>query len=212
MNQGEYMNMFKIEKRDLEMNANHMRKGGTVPGAIYGKHIESCAVKATALELSRVTDKSGEIYKVSFDGKNYFTKLEEVQRHPVTGDFVHFSLLELPKGENSTLDIPLRTENEAKGEKDGGTIVTLMDTIPLSGLIKDMPEELIADVSKLEIGDKLTIEDLNLSKKLTVDMDSDEAIIVCKPPSTVEEPDTELDNKPEDELEPPMVDEESESN
>lgn len=181
------MNMFKIEDRNLEMKASDLRAGGIIPGSIYGKHIEGAAIRATKLELNRVTEKSGEIYKVSFGGKNYFTKIHEVQKNPVTGEFIHFSLVELPKGETNTLDIPLTIKGEAIGEKSGGTVLSLSSTVSISGLIKDMPEELVADVSKMEIGDKITFNDLNLPKNLTTDMDMEEAIVVCLPPTVVEE-------------------------
>lgn len=192
------MNKFKIETRDIGIKPAYMRKNGIVPGSIYGKTINSTPVKATFNELQRVTSKTGEVYQVEFEGKSYNAKLFEVQKNPVTGQYVHFSLVELPKGETNDLDVPLVTTGTAKGENDGGTIVVLNDYITLNGLIKDMPKELKIDVSELSIGDKVTVADLKLGSKLTTSLNEDEAIVVCRPPATVAEAEPDLtENEPE---------------
>lgn len=178
------MNTFKIEKRDMQIKPSFMRKNGNVPGTIYGATIESCPVKATLSELKRVTSQSGEIYEVSFEGEKHFAKLFELQRNPVTGKFIHFSLVEMPKGVSNDLDIPLTYTGSSIGEKNGGSIVQLRDSITVNGMPKDMPKEFSVDVSEMDINDKITLADLKMKKSLTTDLEEDETLFICKPPST----------------------------
>jgi len=189
------MNQFKIETRDLHLKPSFMRKQGSVPGAIYGKTIESTPVKATFNELKRATSASGEVYQVNFEGKKYFAKMFEIQRDPVTADYIHFSLVELPKGVANDLDIPITTTGNALGEKEGGSVIILRDMITLNGKPKDMPEEIVFDVSELNIGDNVTVADLKISKNLVPSLDDDETVIICKAPVVMEEPEEESEDE-----------------
>lgn len=178
------MNTFKIEKRDMQIKPSFMRKNGNVPGTIYGATIESAPVKATLKELVKVTSQSGEIYEVSFEGEKHFAKMFELQRNPVTGKLIHFSLVEMPKGVTNDLDIPLVYTGSSLGEKEGGSIMQLRDFITVNGMPKDMPKEFTVDVSELNINDSITLADLKMKKSLTTDLEADETLIICKAPST----------------------------
>lgn len=178
------MNKFTIEKRDMQIKPSFMRKNGNVPGTIYGATIDSAPVKATLKELMKVTSQSGEIYEVSFEGEKHFAKMFELQRNPVNGKLIHFSLVEMPKGVTNDLDIPLVFTGSSLGEKEGGSIMQLRDTITVNGMPKDMPKEFTVDISGLNINDSITVADLKMKKTLTTDLDADETLIICKAPST----------------------------
>lgn len=190
------MNKLKVETRDLSMKPKYLLKEGIVPGSIYGKSLESTPIRASYIELEKKTSQAGELYEVEVNGSKYVTKIFELQTNPVTGQFIHFSLVELPKGVSNDLDIPVTTVGNAKGEDDGGTVVLMNDYLTLNGLMKDMPQTIKVDVSALEIGDKITVGDLKLSSKVKATMDADEVVVVCRPPATVAGPESDESEQP----------------
>jgi large subunit ribosomal protein L25 len=176
------MNCIKIEKRDLEKKASELRSNGYVPGTIYGPDIKSTAIKTSFMELRKATKSSGEIYKVLSSKGYIFVKINELQKDPMTNDFVHFSLVHLPREVPSPVDIPVNFKGTPIGVKKGGTFIVMKDEVTINGKPHSLPEQLIANVSNLGIGQKLTVDDLNIPKKVDAMDDEAQVIAFCSAP------------------------------
>jgi len=100
------MNKFDIKNRNLDNKLHKMRENKVTPGVIYGPMINNTPIKATKKELQRVTKKMGEVYEVMYDESPVFVKFSEIQKDPVTNAFLHFSLMQLPQGTESKVDVP----------------------------------------------------------------------------------------------------------
>lgn len=181
-----------IEKRRTSESLKTLRNIGSVPGVIFGPDVNSYAVKILETRLKKALEKPGGIYAVEIDKRSVIVRVDEVQRDPVTGDFIHFSLAQLRRGVENKVEIPVELKGEAEGVQKGGVLILLRPTITTIGRIKDMPEKLVADISKMKIGDKLTISDLSLKEKLEFEWEGDDTVIVCKPPQL----NTEVSNEP----------------
>jgi large subunit ribosomal protein L25 len=155
------MERFHIKKRSLDNGSHKMAAAKIVPGVIYGPTIKTIPVKANYKELSRITNKSGEIFEVMDKEELIFVKFGEVQKDPISNKFIHFELIQLPTDMKSKVEVPIGLKGRPLGEKNGGTLVIYKDELTLNAKANTIPEQITADVTQLDIGDKLTVYDLN---------------------------------------------------
>lgn len=177
--------MKNLTLKNRKIETNHTINRGLVPGVIYGKHISSRPVYLNWRDLRSAKFGRGEVFNTKLDGKDYFVKLEEVQRDPVTREMIHFSLVELPKNNASEVEIPIVFSDTPKGVKDGGVFVVLRDEIKVSGMPSRMPPVLKSSVKHLNIGDKLRISDIQTPNYVELSESESESDIVaiCQPPT-----------------------------
>lgn len=195
MNFKEGIEMIKIniDKRNLNNNNKKLRKQGFAIGSIYGANFNSIPVKAHASAVKNALAQVGEIYKIVTPDGPIMATFDEVQKDPVTNEIIHFSLLHTPRGHETELGIPINLTGTPAGVKKGGHLVHLKDEVTISGKPGSMPKLLNADVSDLNIGDKLVLADLDVPTGINVEENKQEVVVVCKPP--IKASDLEIDNE-----------------
>ena len=77
-----------------------------------------------------------------------------------------------------TAQVPLRPLGTAEGVKLGGVMLTPMHTVTLKGRPADIPETIEPDVSNLEVGQSIYLEDLALPKGVTA-IGSPRALVIA---------------------------------
>lgn len=185
------INQFNVGERDLSTKPVILRNQKIVPGIVYGPDLkESLPIQTEVNEMVRAMHMDGEIYQINHKGKKLLVKFDEIQKHPVSHKFVHFSLVQLSQGVDSSVEVPIHAIGEAKGVKEGGIIVILKDHITLLGKPMDLPGHIDYDVTAMEIGDVIHAKDLKLPHNIKLDEDEDTNMIACRPPAK-EEPETE---------------------
>ena len=189
------MNKFNIKERDLLKKSHELRKKGVIPGTLYGNSIQNTPVKASVKDLTRALIKPGEIYRVNSRSGPVMVKFGEIQKHPVTNDLIHFSLVEMPKGVENEVSVPINLKGIPVGVKKGGVLFKIKDEVTLSGKPRNIPDMVATNISDLDIGEKIVIDDLNIPKKVdAIEGDSD-VVAVCRPPTkATTAPDFPLDS------------------
>lgn len=185
------MNTLKVNNRDLSTNVTKMRSNGVVPGVLYGPNIEHQLIEMSRGELLKSLEQSGEVYEVKSRGRKCFVKFNEIQRNPVKDDVLHFSLVELPKGIESDIEVPVTFMGDCEGVKKGGVLITMKDNLTVTSSPSKMPESIEIDVSQLMVGDNITIGDVEKNQDVTIVGDSDEVIVMCQAVNLDEEIDNE---------------------
>lgn len=146
--------------------AKKLRSGGRIPAVIYGAHAKPQSLELDAKTFKDVVNKAhSEIMlfdlKVDGDSKNRLALLKEVQQHVLNHQVLHVDLQEVAENEKVTVNIPVEPTGEAAGVKTGGgTLEHVLFKVKARGLAKDLPEVLLVDVSKLEIGQAIHIGDI----------------------------------------------------
>lgn len=194
-------------REDLTLSATKkVRSTGGIPGVVYGKDTEPVAIAVDNLALIKTLRDEGRHAVISLeveDGKKLDVMLHEYQVHPVKGHVTHADFYKIDMTEEMDVSVPLRLEGEAVGAKEGGILQQPLFEIEVRAIPREIPEEIIIDVSDLDIGDSLTIADLSDSKTYTILDEEDAAIAILLPPA-LEEEEEEID--PEDaSIEPEIV-------
>jgi len=146
--------------------AKKLRSNGRIPAVIYGSQNKPQSLELDAKAFKDVVNKAHSeimLFDLSVEGdkKSRLALLKEVQQHVLNREVLHVDLHEVAENEKVTVQIPVEPTGIAAGVKTGGgTLEHVLFKVKARGLAKDLPEVLVLDVSKLEIGQSIHIGDI----------------------------------------------------
>lgn len=170
-----------LEKRDIKKDVEKIRLGGDMPAVFYGPKEPSTAVSIPLVDFKKVWKKAGEssviILKES-SGTEHEALIQEVDVHPLTGEPRHADFYIIEKGKKVEVSVPLIFNGVSSAVKDkGGILVKVHRDIKIEAAPRDLPHELIVDVSKLvELSDVIHAKDLVLPKGVELKVNAEEVI------------------------------------
>jgi large subunit ribosomal protein L25 len=170
--------------------AGRLRREGKVPAVVYGLDTDVMNVTVPALELQHIlTGEAGAnaLITLKCDGNDILTLARQIQRHPTRGDLVHVDFVRIRRDVAVQAEVPVHLEGEAAGVRDGGILEQLVFTLSIEAKPADIPNSLEVDVSALEIGSQLRIEDLTIPAGVTTTHEPDEIVVQVVMPRVVEE-------------------------
>jgi large subunit ribosomal protein L25 len=89
--------------------------------------------------------------------------IKDVQYDPVTSRPIHLDIMGVKLKEKITVTVPIHIVGEAKGVKEeGGVLNVVQHDLEITCLPLDMPEHITVDVSELKIGDAIYVKDIDL--------------------------------------------------
>ena len=139
-----------------------LRNAGKVPCVIYGgdEPVHFSADETSFSKLVYTADAHTVV--VAFeDGNKIDAVLQDIQFHPVTDKILHIDFFQLHEGKEINMIIPVRIEGTAPGVRDsGGLLSRNKRKLTVRALPKNLPDFLLADVSKLNLNDSITVADL----------------------------------------------------
>ena len=156
-----------VELRDKtgHHTAKALRRNGRVPAIFYAHEEDSTPLSMNAKELERIVHSEVNILNVIFpDGKARKSVFREIQKDPVTDSVIHVDIMGIKLTEKIKLTIPLFLVGTPRGVKEGGILEHLLREIEVEGLPLEIPEHIEVDVSELEIGDVITLENVSVDK------------------------------------------------
>ena len=150
-------------------DAKKLRKDGKVPCVLYGGK-EQIHFTVPELNFGKLIF-TPEVFEVKLDinGTEYSAILQDVQYHPVTDKVLHADFLEIAPGKQIIVGLPVKFEGTSPGVIRGGKMIKKMYKIRVKGLIEEMPDFLVIDVSEMEIGGSVKIREIELDKLTLLD-------------------------------------------
>ena len=157
------------QRKEFRKNAvKKLRTAGLIPAVIYGEKKEPVHVTVNSIEFEkalRTEFRRNTILKLDIDdnGKTYseYVVTYNLQRDILTPQITHIDFLRVVEGTPVKLTIPLSFQGVAPGTKRGGTLIKKMDTVLVSTLPKQIPNEIVVDISNLNIGGFITVSQLD---------------------------------------------------
>ncbi len=147
-----------IKKKD----ADKLRKQGIVPAVIYHKGEETLAVSVNEIALKKLVHSAeSHIIDLQFpDGKIKRSFIKEVQFHPVTDRIIHTDFQLFSAEEIIELEVPVAVSGDSAGVEKGGKLLIIRHALTIKGKPEDMPDHLVIDVTKLEIGHSIHVKEI----------------------------------------------------
>jgi len=174
-----------------------LRREGLIPAVVYGKG-ENLLLKIDRKGLKYLRQhhfSENVIFSLEVDREGESggipVLLKDYQLGPLTEKIIHLDFIKVSMEEKVSVEVPVEIKGEAKGVKEGGGVLEhLLWQVKVECLPKDIPESIIVDVSDLEIGDSLHVEDLNAADGVKV-ITSAKDVVVALTAVVEEEAETE---------------------
>ncbi|HEY5511526.1 MAG TPA: 50S ribosomal protein L25/general stress protein Ctc [Prolixibacteraceae bacterium] len=100
--------------------------------------------------------------ELDIDGTKYDAFMQELQFHPVTDKLLHIDFLQLSETKAVKIDLPVRLDGYAKGIQQGGRLKANLRTLKVKGVFKNLPDEIVIDVTNLEINESIRVGDIKV--------------------------------------------------
>jgi large subunit ribosomal protein L25 len=171
----------QAEKRDVfgKKEAKRLHHAEMIPCVLYGNgDTVHFALDVKAVKPLIYSPNS---YVVHLDiaGKNEIAVMREVQYHPVREQILHIDFYRAVPGKEVAIDIPVRLTGNAAGVKLGGKLSLSKRQLRVKGILEQLPDELVIDVTDLELGKSVFVGDLKYDN-LTILTPASTAICAVK--------------------------------
>jgi large subunit ribosomal protein L25 len=165
-----------------------------VPAVIYGRQAKPQNLEVSAKEIGDLIHHSASenlLVDLSVENDARAKRLalvQEIQHHPLEGDVLHVDFHEVTEDEKVVILVPLETVGEAAGVKNaGGVLEHVVFKLKVRALPKDLPEQIVVDVSHLELGKSIHLGEIKAPTGVEILGDKDIAVISVAMPRTEEE-------------------------
>jgi large subunit ribosomal protein L25 len=171
--------------------ANRLRASGKIPGVLYGHGTDPLPIAVDARSLRAAL--SGEaglnaLLNLELGGKSQLAMAKDIQRHNVRGVVTHVDFLLVSRDEVITADVPVNLVGEAEAVQRGdGVVEQQLFHLTIHAKPADLPNSIDVDVSDMQIGDTIRVDDLELAAGATTDLDGETPVVVAVPPRAPEE-------------------------
>ncbi len=159
-----------------------LREQGEIPAVLYGVGVTPENITVALKDFQIIFRNVGETALLSLviDSAEPRTVLiRDVQKDSVTRTLKHVDFHQVRMDEELDINVPLEFVNESAAlSAEGGVLVKTVYEVPISALPKNLPRELVIDVSALaKVGDAIQVKDLKLPEGVRVRLDEDATIV-----------------------------------
>jgi large subunit ribosomal protein L25 len=148
-----------------------------IPGILYGAKTDPIMLSVSTLEMEAIV-KQGNIgqllLNLSIENEQIPSKsamIKELQRHPITRKCLHVDLYEVAMDKKIRVSIPVATAGKSKGVELGGMLQIIRREVDVLCFPNQIPEALTIDITDLNVGDSIHVEDIPLPKGIEIPAD-----------------------------------------
>lgn len=137
-----------------------LRNADMVPCVVYGGD-EPISFSAHELEFRNlVYTPNAHTVVIDLGDTKVDAIMQDIQFHPVTDRILHIDFYQIFDHKEVTLEIPVQTHGTPKGVTSGGVLRVITRKLHVKALPQNLPDVIEADISKLKIGQKLSVSDI----------------------------------------------------
>lgn len=163
-----------VGKRD----AKQLRYEGKVPCVLYGGE-EQYHFSASAADLrDLIYTPEAMLVDLDIDGEKFRASMKDIQFHPVSDQVLHVDFLQLFDDKPVKIEIPVKITGVSPGVRAGGKLLQSFRKLNVKGLPKDLIDFIEVDISSLEVGDSVRVEDIKLENLEILNSPSDTVVKV----------------------------------
>lgn len=150
-------------------DAKAQRSKGMIPCVIYGGKDQKMFVVDERQFKNLIYTPEVKYAEVNIDGDVRKAIIQETQFHAITDKLMHVDFLEVVDGKPITIDLPLKVSGTSPGVLKGGLLKKRVRKLKVRGLLENIPEEITADISNLDINDMTKVNDIHIDNLDIVD-------------------------------------------
>ncbi len=166
------------------------RREGKVPATVYGLDSEPQSVLCNGRELERIlhgASGANTLITLNLGDGDALALARQIQRHATRGDLVHVDFVRISRNIAVSAEVPLHLEGEAPGSRQGGLLEQLLFSVTVEAMPGNIPNELVIDVSTLELGDQIHVSDLKVAAGVEIQQEPEALVAQVAIPRGLDE-------------------------
>ena len=180
--------------------ARRLRQEGKLPGVLYGPDTAPMMITLDAHELELALKKGSvnALFNLILEGDSKPRRrvmIKELQAHPVSQNPLHVDFYEIAMDRKISVKVPVIPLGKSIGVEMGGLLQVVRREIEVSCLPDQIPESIEVDISELDVGGSIHVEEIPLAEGVEVLSDANFTVI------TILSPKVEAEETEEEELE-----------
>ncbi len=166
--------------------ARRLRQAGKIPAVIYGGEGETHALTVEQRDLDHLLQAGERLVNVVYESGgqpvNRQTLIKELQQDAISLNVLHVDFYEVAADMEINVKVAIRTVGTAAGEATGGTMAQEMHELEVTCLPTNIPDEILVDVSGLELHQGIHVGELALPRGVTAVADEKQMVAHVMPP------------------------------
>ena len=144
-----------------KVSTKALRNAGAVPCVLYGgdQPVHFSAEEAAFKSLVYTPNAHTVVIELG-NGKSFNAVLQDIQVHPVSDKILHLDFYQLFDNKEVTMEVPVRITGTSPGVLLGGVLRLNQRKLKVKALPKDLPDFLDADISEMQMGNKMYVTKL----------------------------------------------------
>lgn len=179
----------RVETRKTKGNgpARVLRRQGRVPAVLYGPKTEPAMLAIQMRDLDTILKRGGlgrSVFNLHIDGgtDSKSVMIKELQTHPVSRAYLHVDLYEVAMDRKIRVNVPVVTTGKSIGVENGGMLQVIRRELEVFCLPNEIPDSITIDVTDLDIGDSVHVEDLPTTGGVEIPYDVNFTILTLSSP------------------------------
>jgi large subunit ribosomal protein L25 len=187
--------------------ARVLRRDGKIPAVLYGPDTKPILLSIQIHDFELLLkDYNVSQMVLDLDVKNGKTikksvMVKELQTHPVSHTLLHIDFYEISMTRKIKVNVPIVTTGKSAGEELGGVVQIIRRELEVLCLPGEIPESITVDISELEIGDSLHVEDITLGGDIEISAEVNFTVLTVTSPKVEVEEEEEIEEEEGEEIE-----------
>ncbi|MCG8616335.1 MAG: 50S ribosomal protein L25 [Desulfobacterales bacterium] len=197
-----------VKKRETQGKgaARKIRAANAIPAIVYGAKTEPVMLTVDTPEFDKIIREngtSGLFFDLAIEGgETKSVMLKDLQMDTWGLNYVHIDFHEIDMDAKVSVTVPVETEGVSAGSKEGGLLQIIRRELDILCKPKHTPESIVLDISELNIGDAIHVEDIDLGDDIEIPHEVNFTVITVVPPAaSTDEVEDEEDDDAEIEME-----------
>ncbi len=180
--------------------ARKMRAANAIPAIVYGAKADpvKLSVDTTIFDkIIRDNGTTGLFFNLTVEGgQEKAVMLKDIQMDAFQLEYLHIDFHEIDMDAKVLVTIPVETKGESAGVKEGGMLQIIRRELDVLCKPKHTPESIVLDITGLNIGDALHVEEIKLGDEIEIPHEVNFTVLTVVPPTAdtdeVEEEDEDM--------------------
>lgn len=187
--------------------ARALRRNGQIPAVVYGRNTDTTmlAIDAHDLELAMKNRNVNQmLLNLIIDqkkSKKRAVMIKELQKNPLGSEIFHVDFYEIDMQRKIRVNIPIVTTGKSVGIERGGLLQVVRRELEVLCLPGEIPESFEIDISDLDIGDSVHVEEIPVAEGVEILYDVNFTVVTIISPTIEIEEEVEVEEEEEEEAE-----------
>jgi len=163
--------------------AKKLREVGSIPAVMYNDKGEATMLEVNEVEFNKIWRSVTPSTSINLvvDGKENLALIKDTEYNIRTDKVLHADFFVPAADEKLVMNIKVHYSGTPAGVLKGGFKKERNNQIKVKATIADLPETIIADISKINVSEALRVKDLDLGKNVEVLTDKELPLVTVSP-------------------------------